>query len=107
MGRGAREAWLDNTGHADSRAGSAVAGPDAAVAQARAQMRWSEVRPAPRKLTPPGRAYFLLGNIAQKMLDRCFRACYTQLTYVEPQRRRAVRRDREAPSTLRGGDLPC
>src|SRR5689334_11331010 len=98
MGHGAREAWLVVPVTRTVAPGSAVAGPDAAVAQARAQVRWSEVGPAPRKLTPLGRARLFRGSgarrFAQRTLDRWPGDCYTHLLMG-------------SPVLLRGGDPPC
>ena len=73
MGRGAVRHGRPRRSCRTSRAGSANFGPDAAVAQTGAQWHWSEVRPAPRKLTPPGRAYsFSVGdaNAQKSLIDR-------------------------------------
>jgi hypothetical protein len=101
MGRGAVRHGRPRRSCRTSRAGSAIFGPDAAVAQAGAQWHWSEVGPAPRKLTPPGRALSSLGgsNAQKSLIDRWSSVIPTDLMRA---------RQRERPFDRAGGrPVPC
>src|SRR6478672_13007497 len=83
----------------DSRAGERSQRPRRSRSSGQSpDKRWSEVGPAPRKLTPPGRAHFFLATgpplFGQKVLDRWGTACYTVLLMGRPV-------------LLSGGDSTC